>query len=631
MAEEKSSAYQKALDKGRSIENLRIKASDLEYDSSHSIGAGGFGEVFKTRHKIWGKKFAIKKVKDDVARIPQRYEEAMLREVTCLASLRHPNIVQLIGIVWEPNNHGILMEFMPNGDLENFISVYKLHCLLKAEILYEISQGISYIHSLPKQITHNDLKASNILISDNFVAKISDFGLADWRSCTIELTANKQENIDVKKKIRAATYTHLSPERWRDIEKTTSKSDVYSFAIIIWEIYCEKRPFSGCTDSGMIKQAVISGTRPNIEVLNDMPPKITKMMVDCWDDNPDIRPPMTTVMGELHNFVMPYEAQIKTLTVELHNQSLLNPSLLPKALNNVSTNKEAPFQAKDSNNVCIERDGGNSNAPDIDAIGSNVEAMSLQSVIPLQRQTITEDNARIVGGDGVSHSVPNSKNIALRSHNSDPSFEPPELSNSPNLPNNDVNHAQVVCQPISATILSSSDVNNASNNQPRHSALPQNANDVATAAMSKPIVSSSMLINGDNIKVIQAGDNNIIYIGPPQAGKDQIDKSGKTKTIVKKVRVPSGPVNMESLMLVSEKLGKNWKNLARRLGISDTDIDTLAYDYFRDGLQETGYQMLRKWYQQKGSEATYKVLAKALIDARLPEVALMLEACRKHQ
>ena len=278
---------------------INIESNTLRYDSSKDlIGEGGFCYVYRAQI-ISGDFVAVKRLKTDLIHMPVLYEDCMRKEVRCLKNLLHPNIVQFLGIVWEPHFHAVLLEYVAYGDLLNFLTEQSLHPYLKAKLLGDISKGVHYLHWLPKQIIHNDLKASNILISDDIVAKITDFGTADWNSFTTQLLYGPIQETHQQ----CATNTHISPERWQDINECNTKSDVYSYGIIIWELYSEKKPFANIKNDD-IKLAVTDGQRPDENMLSsDTPPEIIELMKQCWHQQPSKRPDMKLVADKLEDLL----------------------------------------------------------------------------------------------------------------------------------------------------------------------------------------------------------------------------------------------------------------------------------------------------------------------------------------
>ena len=280
------------------VNSISIKSENITFQPNDDlIGEGGLCFVYRVRYD---NDFAVmKKLKTDVLHTNKRLESSMRREARCLRNLLHPNVVKFSGLIWEPNFHAVVFEYAAFGDLLHFIDKYILHPYLKVKLLHDVAKGVNYLHWLPKQIIHNNLKSSNILISDNVIAKITDFGMASWISFTTEIL-HKQPQIEL---IQGGTSTHLSPERWKDINVHSTKCDVYSYGILIWELYSEQIPYRSYNNE-QIKLAVIDGQRPNENLLpKDMPFEMVDLMRLCWHKGPNERPDMPVVVNSLRNFL----------------------------------------------------------------------------------------------------------------------------------------------------------------------------------------------------------------------------------------------------------------------------------------------------------------------------------------
>ena len=251
------------------------------------------------------------------------YKNCIQREARCLKNLLHTNIVQFIGIIWEQNFHAVVLEYMDNGDLFHFINKYNINPYLKAKLLHDVSKGINYLHWLPKQIIHNDIKAGNILISDEITAKITDFGMADWNSFTTELFHVQPQS----KNPQGATATHVSPERWRNINERNTKCDVYSYGILIWEAYSEKKPFANNTTEN-IKSAVTEGQRPDEKLLvANTPATMMDLMRECWHQQPNKRPDMEIIVQKLDNILLCDEKVKSTINTAIMRIAKLSTSV----------------------------------------------------------------------------------------------------------------------------------------------------------------------------------------------------------------------------------------------------------------------------------------------------------------
>ena len=307
----------------RRAQTLIIKSEDLIYDSNNLVDfieEGGFCYVYRALYG--GRYVALKKLKEDVKRVPKQYEDCMRREARCLKNLLHPNIVEFQGMVWEPNFHAIVLEYIANRDLRSFAHKYApLHPFVKAKLIGDIAKGMNYLHTLPKQVIHNDLKAGNVLVSDSLVAKITDFGLAEWISFTTKFHTNSPQS-----RVKGATVTHRSPESWRNINHVSTTNDIYSFSILLWEIFSEKVPFGNASNED-IRMAVIEGQRPDENLLpSNTPSEMIDMMKRCWQQDPSKRPDFSSIVKDMSALLCraEYDSTIKTIVPKLVELSLMD-------------------------------------------------------------------------------------------------------------------------------------------------------------------------------------------------------------------------------------------------------------------------------------------------------------------
>ena len=187
--------------------------------------------------------------------------EEFSRELTIWSSLKHPNIVLFIGACIDPTNSSILIvsEFMHNGTLNDIFQKKKisLDWKTKLKITSQIASAMSYLHSRSPPLLHRDLKGANILLSKEMVAKVGDFGMAK-----IMASKDVAETHTI-----AGTPYWMSPEVIKG-ERYGAAADVYSFAIIMWQILAEKpNPYE--EDIFKVQYKVVQGARPCIPLLQD--------------------------------------------------------------------------------------------------------------------------------------------------------------------------------------------------------------------------------------------------------------------------------------------------------------------------------------------------------------------------
>ncbi|XP_078610280.1 uncharacterized protein LOC144881242 [Branchiostoma floridae x Branchiostoma japonicum] len=281
-----------------------IKVNDLLVDTKRPLGGGGFGVVFRGYHRRWMMNVAVKKLKSLPKEQSLSVSEALIEEANFMrrAQNAYRFIVPLYGVCVDENLTALVMDYMENG------SVWDLMCrvkhvpwwALKWRILHETILGMNFLHSLDPQIIHRDLKSQNIMLDEDFHAKISDFGLSKYKHL-----ASKSQGTEV---CLAGTITHIPPEYLVDMHlKAGEKFDVYSFGILIWEILTGQEPYQNGQNSAHIRLGVINGQRPDKKAIPKVGPNelsfFTTLMEECWSTCPGERPPFRDV-GERVQIVM---------------------------------------------------------------------------------------------------------------------------------------------------------------------------------------------------------------------------------------------------------------------------------------------------------------------------------------
>jgi serine/threonine protein kinase len=233
--------------------------------------------------------------------INAEYGNMAKREARCMSRLRHSNIIQFFGLIWEPYCHALVLEYAANGNMFSFVRDNKLEILLKFKLLCDASRGLHYLHCLPKTVIHGDVKAINVLITDDVTAKLCDFGVAQWRSCTTHMSANPNTEFTS----RGQTLTHTSPQRLENPTLCSTEDDVYSFGIFMWEVFSEEIPFLGLQN---FAQMVKDNSRPDITIIREpVPIKLVDLMTSCWNHCPEKRPSMLTTRNVLEEFLFSEE------------------------------------------------------------------------------------------------------------------------------------------------------------------------------------------------------------------------------------------------------------------------------------------------------------------------------------
>ncbi|KAM4054230.1 megakaryocyte-associated tyrosine-protein kinase isoform 2-T2 [Anomaloglossus baeobatrachus] len=229
------------------------------------IGEGEFGDVLKGTYM--GQPVAIKNIKCDVT------ANNFLAEATTMTQLKHKNLVNLLGVVLH-NGLYLVMELMSKGNLVNYLRSRGRNNVPLQQLLHfslNVAQGMEYLEE--KRMVHRDLAARNILVSENVEAKISDFGLSKTK-----LLPDDISRLPIK---------WTAPEALQH-KKFSSKSDVWSFGVLLWEVFSYGRaPYPKMTVREVVEK-VQSGYR--MDAPEDCHPVVYTLMKSCWEEDPGKRP-----------------------------------------------------------------------------------------------------------------------------------------------------------------------------------------------------------------------------------------------------------------------------------------------------------------------------------------------------
>uniref|UniRef100_A0A8B9LP70 Tyrosine-protein kinase n=1 Tax=Astyanax mexicanus TaxID=7994 RepID=A0A8B9LP70_ASTMX len=229
------------------------------------IGEGEFGAVYEGEYM--GRKVAVKNIKSDVT------AQAFLGETSVMTKLQHKNLVQLLGVILH-NGLYIVTEFMAKGNLVNYLRSRGRSVISTVQLLHyalEVCEGMEYLEC--KKLVHRDLAARNILLSEDNVAKVSDFGLAKVDSQAFDNT-----KLPVK---------WTAPEGLKN-KKISTRSDVWSYGVLLWEIFSYGMQPYPKMSLQEVKEQVEQGYR--MEAPEACPPEVYTIMRDCWEKEPKMRP-----------------------------------------------------------------------------------------------------------------------------------------------------------------------------------------------------------------------------------------------------------------------------------------------------------------------------------------------------
>ncbi|XP_029434431.1 receptor-interacting serine/threonine-protein kinase 4 [Rhinatrema bivittatum] len=262
-----------------------------ELGSWEKIGSGGFGQVYKVRHQHWKTWLAIKCPPS--LHVDEKERTELLEEAKKMEMAKFRYILPVYGICREPV--GLVMEYMETGSLEKLLASEPLPWELRFRIIHETAVGMNFLHCMSPPLLHLDLKPANILLDAHYHVKISDFGLAKWNGLS--------HSHDLSMDGLCGTIAYLPPERIKEKNRCfDTKHDVYSFAIVMWGILTQKKPFAEEKNILHIMVKVVSNQRPELSVLPKPRPQecniLIKLMQSCWQEKPEKRPSFQEITSE---------------------------------------------------------------------------------------------------------------------------------------------------------------------------------------------------------------------------------------------------------------------------------------------------------------------------------------------
>ncbi len=226
------------------------------------------------------------------------------QEVAVVSKLQHPNICRFFGAAIEPPRYCVVFEYMEGGDLFHHIRKNKHidffamanvriirsvcvcvcvrasnQCILLSQ---DIAQGMHYMHL--SNFIHRDLKSGNLLLSKTGVVKVTDFGLSRFLDTDGDMTAE------------TGTYRWMAPEVIRH-EPYTKAADIYSFAMVLFEMLSRKQPFEGLTPVQAAYAVAKDDLRPTFPT--GTPESVIDLVQKCWSRDPLKRPTFEEIIRML--------------------------------------------------------------------------------------------------------------------------------------------------------------------------------------------------------------------------------------------------------------------------------------------------------------------------------------------
>jgi serine/threonine protein kinase len=253
-----------------------ISALEGLYQVLKELGRGGMGIVFQAHDKQLNEQVALKIISPMLSTDPESLER-LKREVSSARRITHPNIIRIYDIGENNGLHFVSMEFFPGQNLKEYIRHNGALSLIQgSHIVLQICEGLEAAHW--QRIVHRDLKSQNILIGPTGNIKIIDFGLA--RPSYMEgMTATG---------LIMGTPEYMSPEQVSG-KKADERADIYSFGIILYEIFTGRLPFRGESAISVGFQQIRDDPPRPGDINPQIPQELERIILKALEKDPNRR------------------------------------------------------------------------------------------------------------------------------------------------------------------------------------------------------------------------------------------------------------------------------------------------------------------------------------------------------
>jgi serine/threonine protein kinase len=255
------------------------------YQIIRKIASGGMGDVYEAIDPQLDRKIALKVLPAEIARDPGRLQR-FLREAKAASSLNHPAVIQIHEIAKDGDTHFISMEFVDGETLEARLAKGKFEIREAMRIALTIADALQSAHQ--KGIVHRDIKPSNIMMSTSGQIKILDFGLAKVQASPGGITPPSEMPTKTSSGIVIGTPLYMSPEQalGKDLDQ---RSDIFSFGVLIYEMFSGQKPFSGADLKAVIGQILYRDPEEVRSLRADLPADLDLIISRCLQKEPSER------------------------------------------------------------------------------------------------------------------------------------------------------------------------------------------------------------------------------------------------------------------------------------------------------------------------------------------------------
>jgi Tol biopolymer transport system component len=300
-----------------SAESLLAVGSQIgPYHIEKLLGAGGMGQVYRAVDTRLGRKVAIKVLSDAVADAAGR--RRFQREAQMASSLNHPHILTVYDVGELEGRQYLVAEFIDGDTLGGWARRQKREEREIADLLAGVADGLAAAHEA--NILHRDIKPANVLVTKSGYAKLADFGLAKLAEGIAPNQAGSRVDEGTRPGVMVGTIAYMSPEQASG-RRVDTRSDIFSFGVLMYELLAGRRPFAGATDLEVL-QTILHGTPEPLHA--EVPPMLRMTVEKALERDPGDRyQSMREIVVDLRRFTRAKMAEAPPAPQKKRGRALL--------------------------------------------------------------------------------------------------------------------------------------------------------------------------------------------------------------------------------------------------------------------------------------------------------------------
>src|SRR6202050_2776005 len=257
------------------VENPRIYSG--RYELTHLIARGGMAQVYRAMDRQLERPVALKILFPELS-VDRAFVERFRREAQAAANLSHPHLRPVFSGGEDGGTYFIVMEFIDGRALSSILrTAGPMHPDRAAEIGADVAIALAYPHR--HGVIHRDVKPGNVLITEDGIVKVTDFGIAR--------AINTEESLTQTGAVMG-TATYFSPEQAAAMG-VAARSDIYSLGVVLFEMVTGRPPFMGDTPVAVASKHVRENPPTPREINPAVPPDLEAIILKCLAKSPDHR------------------------------------------------------------------------------------------------------------------------------------------------------------------------------------------------------------------------------------------------------------------------------------------------------------------------------------------------------